>query len=60
MAEIGGLAMVSIPEQPFPLSDHCGIFDLASTPSMALVGWIIQNFLAQTNAPIAVWCYTSC
>jgi hypothetical protein len=58
MAEIGGLAMPSIPEQPFPLPHHCGIFDLASTPSRALVGWMIQNFLAQTTAPTAVWCYT--
>ena len=52
------LAIASIPEQPFPLPHHCGIFDLASTPSTALVGWMIQNFLAQTTAPTAVWCYT--
>jgi hypothetical protein len=58
MAEIGGLAMPSIPEQPFPPPHHCGIFDLASNPSRALSGWMIQNFLAQTNAPTAVWCYT--
>jgi hypothetical protein len=58
MAEIGGHAMASIPEQTFPLPHHCGIFDLASIPSTVLVGWMIQNLLAQTTAPTAVWCYT--
>jgi hypothetical protein len=51
----GGLAMASIPEHPFSLPHQCGISDLASTPSTALVGWMIQNFLALTTAPTAVW-----
>jgi len=54
----GGLAMATIPEHPFPLPHHCGIFDLPSTPSMVLVGWMIQNFLPQTTASTAVWHYT--
>jgi len=61
MAETWGLATASIPEQPLPLPHHCGITDLTSTPSMALVGWLgqmIHNFLSQTTAPTAVWCYT--
>jgi hypothetical protein len=41
MAEIRGLATASISEHPFPFPHHCGIFDLTSTPSMALVGWMI-------------------